>query len=184
MPLDVTGPARRSPALAIAAAIVAAVLVAWTLVHFGVGANGIAWSVVQIVLVFIAWFDLLTRRIPNVVVVPAAIAAIVLRIAFDRDGLLECVLAGAIAFAVFLVLALLVRGGLGMGDVKLAALIGVLLGRDAATALILGAFLGGVAGLVLIVRGASRRTSLAYGPYLAAGAVVVILMATPPALTH
>jgi leader peptidase (prepilin peptidase)/N-methyltransferase len=71
-----------------------------------------------------------------------------------------------------------------MGDVKLAALIGVLLGRDAATALILGAFLGGVAGLVMIVRGASRRTSLAYGPYLAAGAVVVILLATPPALTH
>ena len=174
--------ARRSPALAAGAVLVAVALVVGTLVHFGADANGVAWAVVQVGFVFIAWFDLLTRRIPNLVVLPAAVAAIVLRVAFDRGALLECLLAGAIAFAVFLVFALLVRGGLGMGDVKLAGLIGLLLGSDALYALMLGVIVGGLAAAALLAARRGRKSTYAYGPYLALGASLLVLLAAVPRL--
>src|SRR5581483_811936 len=103
-----------------AAGAAAALLVTPTLVRYGVTANGLAWSVVQVVLVAIAFVDLRERRIPNVVVLPLGLAAIVARLVFERGALVEILVAGAAAFAVFLLLALAVRGGLGMGDVKLA----------------------------------------------------------------
>lgn len=175
---------KRSPVLSGTAVLVAAALAVATVARIGVDAEGIAWAAAQVVLVFIAWFDALERRIPNVVVLSAAAASLALRIAFARHTLRESVLAAMVAFAVFFVLALITRGGLGMGDVKLAGLIGLLLGRDAVTALLLGGLIGGVAAVVLLARGASRTTSFAYGPYLAAGAAVVIVLQTPLPLTH
>jgi leader peptidase (prepilin peptidase)/N-methyltransferase len=175
---------RRSPGLLLAAVVVAGALAVATVVRLGAGAEGFAWAIAQVVLVFIAWFDALERRIPNLVVLCTAAAALALRIAFARHTLRESVLAAVLAFVVFFVLALIARGGLGMGDVKLAGLIGLLLGRDAVTALLLGGLIGGVAAIVLLARGASRSTSFAYGPYLAAGAAVVIVLQTPLPLTH
>jgi leader peptidase (prepilin peptidase)/N-methyltransferase len=88
-----------------------------------------------------------------------------------------------VAFAAFLVLALLVRGGLGMGDVKLAAAEGLLFGKVAVEALFLGIVLGGVAAaLLLVTRRAGRRATYAYGPYLVLGAVVAVLALHPPPL--
>jgi leader peptidase (prepilin peptidase)/N-methyltransferase len=70
-----------------------------------------------------------------------------------------------------------------MGDVKLAGLIGVLLGRDAGYAIFLGVVAGGVAAAVLLLthRG-TRKTSYAYGPYLAFGTAAAIVLLKPPAL--
>jgi leader peptidase (prepilin peptidase)/N-methyltransferase len=180
---EIAAAARRSPVTLAAAVVVAAALVAGTLVHDGVNANGIAWSVVQVVLVFVAWFDVLERRILNVVVLPAAVLVVALRIAFEREELVETILAGLIAFVVFLVLAVLVKSGLGMGDVKLAGLIGLLLGTGATYALILGVMVGGVAAVLLLAtRRATRTSTYAYGPYLALGAAVWIVAAHPPPL--
>jgi len=169
--------------LAALAAAVAAGLVAATLVRYGLGGNGIAWSVVQVALVALAWIDLRERRLPNAIVLPLGLGAIVLRLAFERGALVEVVVAGAVAFAAFLILALLVRGGLGMGDVKLAAAEGLLFGKVAVEALFLGVVLGGVAAaLLLATRRAGRRTTYAYGPYLVLGAVVAVLALHPPPL--
>ena len=165
------------------AALAAAGLVAATLIRYGVGPNGLAWSCVQVALVALAWVDLRERRLPNAIVVPLAAGAVLLRVAFERGALVEVVVAGTVAFAVFLLLAVVVRGGLGMGDVKLAAAEGFLLGRAAAEALVLGVVLGGVAAaLLLAARRADRKTTYAYGPYLVLGAAVAILALRPPAL--
>ena len=79
--------------------MVAVLLVIATFVRYGVTANGLAWAGVQAVLVFVAWFDLMERRILNVVIGPVAVVACVLRLLFERDVLLESLVAGVIAFA-------------------------------------------------------------------------------------
>src|SRR5262245_7988054 len=175
--------ARRSPTRVATAGVVALLLVIATLVRYGVTANGLAWAGVEALLVFTAWFDVMERRILNVVIGPIAVVALVLRLVFERDVLLECLTAGVIAFGVFLILAVVVRGGLGMGDVKLAGLIGLLLGKQAALALIIGTVAGGLAAAAMLLTSrAGRSTTYAYGPYLAFGAAITILLRQPPPL--
>jgi leader peptidase (prepilin peptidase) / N-methyltransferase len=153
------------------------------LVRFGVTAHGVLWAAAEILLVVLASIDLATRRVPNRVTVPAAVAVVVLRAAFVPSSLPEALGAGAAAFAFFLLVAVLTRGGMGMGDVKLAALIGLLLGRAALPALLLGIVAGGLASLVVIVaRRGGRGYTLAYAPYLCLGAAIAIVAFNPHAL--
>ena len=162
--------------------VVGAVLAAATFVLRGHDANAVLWAGVQLVLVAIAAIDLATRRIPNVLTLAAAVGAIALRLAFERDELVEIVVAGAVCFVVLLLLAVVARGGFGMGDVKLAGVLGLLLGKDVAGALLLGTICGAVAALIAARRARSLKATLAYGPYLCLGAAVVILVTSPPAL--
>jgi leader peptidase (prepilin peptidase)/N-methyltransferase len=154
-----------------------------TLIRFGFSAGAVLWTLVQIVLVGLAAYDLATRRLPNLVTVPVSLLAIGARGAFERSALVEVIVAGVVAFGVFLLLALLLRGGLGMGDVKLAGMLGFLLGRAVAPALLIGVFAGGIlAAALLIGSAANRRSTIAYGPYLALGGAVAILAFNPPPL--
>jgi leader peptidase (prepilin peptidase) / N-methyltransferase len=161
----------------------AAALAIVTFIHLGAGANAAAWACVQIVLVALTAIDVATRRLPNVITLPTAAAALVLRALFERSDLAEVAIAGAAAFAVFYALALALRGGIGMGDVKLAAMLGCLLGAKVVPALTAGIFFGGVWALGLImVRRATLRSSIAYGPFLALGGALAILFTNPPPL--
>jgi leader peptidase (prepilin peptidase)/N-methyltransferase len=162
--------------------MVGAALAAATFVLRGHDANAALWSVVQLWLVAVAAIDLATRRIPNVLTLVAAIGAVALRLAFERGELVEIIVGGAVCFVVLLVIAILARGGLGMGDVKLAGVLGLLLGKDVAGALLLGTLCGAVAALIAARRAGSLKATLAYGPYLCLGAAVVILVTSPPAL--
>jgi leader peptidase (prepilin peptidase) / N-methyltransferase len=170
--------ALRHPLVIACGVVVAAV----TFVLRGHDANAALWAVVQLGLVAIAAIDLATRRIPNVLTLSAAIGAIALRLAFERDELVEIVVAGAVCLVALLVLAVIARGGFGMGDVKLAGALGLLLGRQVVPALLIGTVCGAVAALAAARRARSRKATLAYGPYLCLGAAVVILLTTPPAL--
>jgi leader peptidase (prepilin peptidase)/N-methyltransferase len=162
---------------------VALALAIGTFVHLGHDANAALWACVQVVLVALAAIDVATRRLPNVLTVPTALAALLLRAAFERDHLAEVAIAGVVAFAGFFLLALLMRGGFGMGDVKLAAMLGFLLGWTVWQALALGIVAGGLASLVLLLaRRATLRGTIAYGPYLALGGAVAILAFNPPPL--
>lgn len=163
-------------------AAVAAALAAAALVIRGADADGLCWAAVQVVLVALAAEDLRSRRIPNVITAPAAVTAVALRVALERSELVEILVAGAGAFAFFLLLALLTRGGLGMGDVKLAGLLGLLLGTSVIPALFLGTLAGGVASVALLVRGRKRGSTLAYGPYLCFGGAFAVLLLHLPRL--
>lgn len=164
----------------IAAAAVA--LDGLTVILRGFDADAICWGVVQVLLLALAAEDIRSRRIPNVITGPAAAAAILLRFAFARSDLVEILVAGAASFAVFLALALVARGGLGMGDVKLAGLLGLLFGTAVVPALLLGTVAGAVASLAVLARTRARSTTIAYGPYLCFGGAVAILVLNLPRL--
>ena len=132
------------------------------------------------ILILLAVIDLEQRRLPDVIVLPALAVALVVR----PGGDLGTTVAGAgAALALFLLLYALGRrlygpGALGMGDVKLAALIGAVVGLERlALALPLGILLAGGAALVLLLSGrASRSDSLPYGHFMALAAVVVMVV--------
>jgi leader peptidase (prepilin peptidase)/N-methyltransferase len=163
---------------------VAIALVVATLARYRVNANGVSWAVVHVVLVVLAVYDLATRRLPNVITLPGALIAIAMRVAFERSALVEVVIAGVAAFLVFALLAIIRPGGLGMGDVKLAGMLGCFLGTAVVPGLLIGTLLGGVAAVALLAARsrATLNTHIAYGPYLAFGGAVAILGFHPPPL--
>ena len=103
--------------------------------------------------------DLEHRVIPNRVLIVAALVAVGLLVAGDRDALAEHAIAAAIAFAVLFLIAIVYPRGMGMGDVKLAGVMGLYLGKAVAPALLIGFAAGALFGLALIARGGRRRAS-------------------------
>ena len=165
------------------AAPAALTLVVVTTVRCGAGANAAAFAAVQVALVALAAVDLATRRLPNAITIPVSLAAIALRAVFERSTLGGAVLAGVGALLVFGVLSLALRGGFGMGDVKLAGMLGFVLGSVVVPALALGILAGGLASVALLATGrASWKSAIAYGPYLALGGAIAILALHPPPL--
>ena len=126
------------------------------------------------VLVAVTLTDLERRIIPNAMVAAGAIAALVIALATDPSGLPERLLAAALGGGFLLVVALAYPRGMGMGDVKLVAMMGLYLGRALAPALIVGFASGALVGLALIARhGAeARKRAVPFGPFLALGGVV------------
>lgn len=132
------------------------------------------------ILILLAIIDLEQRRLPDIIVVPAVALALILQ----PGGELVATAAGAVvAAAIFLLLYALGRrlygpGALGMGDVKLAALIGAVAGvEQMIPALLLGIALAGVAAAVLLLTGrASRNDSLPYGHFMALAAVAALVL--------
>jgi len=174
------GAARQAALAGIAAT--GLVFVVATLVRRGFSGEGFAWAVVQLLLAAVAAYDVATRRIRNFVTLPGAALAVLLRALFERSALVEVIVAGAVVFASFLALALLLPAGFGMGDAKLAGMLGFLLGSAVVPALLIGTLSGGVVGAMLLARSRSRGQTIAYGPYLALGAAVTILLFKPPDL--
>lgn len=140
-------------------------------------------------LLVVAVIDLHTRRIPNRLTYPLTPALLVLLTAAALlDGVpgaaVRAVVAGVAAFAVLLVLALINPRGMGMGDVKLAAFIGLGLGYLGWAHVWLGLFLGFLAGGVVaggaLVSGLrTRKDHIPFGPWLALGAIAALLVGQP-----
>ncbi|MBA3747465.1 MAG: prepilin peptidase [Solirubrobacterales bacterium] len=129
-------------------------------------------------LVPLALIDLDTRKLPNRLTAPAAVAALVLGTLLDPSGEIERLIACVAAGGFFLLAALAYPRGMGMGDVKLAGVMGLFLGREVAAALFVGLVAGVVLGMVIIARKGSeegRKTMVPFGPFLALGGVVAVL---------
>jgi leader peptidase (prepilin peptidase)/N-methyltransferase len=155
---------------------VGSALVVGCLFRFELWANGVFAAAFVAVLVVLSVVDLEQRRLPNRIVLPAAAIALATQLALQPDRWLEWVLCGVGAALFLLVPLLFYPSGMGMGDVKLALLLGVALGTSVALALLLASFGVAIAGLVVIARhgSAARKTALPFGPFLAAGAVVAL----------
>jgi prepilin signal peptidase PulO-like enzyme (type II secretory pathway) len=138
------------------------------------------------VLAIITAVDLEQMRVPNRVVLPAAAVALLWQLAFHRSDLGEVALAGAGAGLVFLVAFVATRGAVGMGDAKLALLIGIVLGSDVVTALFFATLAGAVGAVAILVRRGSeaRKAPMPYAPFLAAGAVIALLVGSSSPLLH
>jgi prepilin signal peptidase PulO-like enzyme (type II secretory pathway) len=130
------------------------------------------------VLVIIAATDLERRIIPNRVVLPAAAVVLIANVAVRPGRALEFVLAAVSAAAVFLTPSLISRTLMGMGDAKLALLLGAALGRGVVGALILACFSVVPVAVAMTARHgfAARKTPIPYGPFLAFGGVIVLIL--------
>lgn len=160
----------RYPAVEVSTAL----LVAGCVWKFGLSLDALVAAFFCAVLVAVSATDLEHRIIPNVLVVPAAGIVLVAQTALHPS--VEWVLA-ALGAAVFLFIAALAYPkGMGMGDVKLALLMGAMLGRTVPVAFMVGMFAALVPSLVLVVRhGAkARKMGIPFGPFLALGAVLAL----------
>jgi leader peptidase (prepilin peptidase)/N-methyltransferase len=131
------------------------------------------------VLVVLSVIDARTRRLPNVIVLPAFVIVLAGQIALSPDRALEWILASLTAFGFLLVAHLAYPAGLGMGDVKLALLLGAALGWAVLGALMIGLLAAAIVGLVIMVRDGwgARKTALPLGPFLALGGVLAAAVA-------
>jgi leader peptidase (prepilin peptidase)/N-methyltransferase len=130
----------------------------------------------------IALIDLETRLIPNKLTLPGALLAVGLGLAFDPSGEPSRLIAGAAAGGFLLIAVLAYPGGMGMGDVKLAAVMGLFLGSAVAPALLVALLSGSAVGAVIIARkgaSAGRKTAVPFGPFLALGAIVAVFAGAP-----
>jgi leader peptidase (prepilin peptidase)/N-methyltransferase len=121
--------------------------------------------------------DLERRIIPNRILLASAIAGIGIAAVADPSSLPERGIAAVAAGGLLLVTALAYPSGMGMGDVKLAALMGIYLGDAVAPALLIGFLSGAVVGLVMVARegAAARKKGVPFGPFLALGGLIGLL---------
>ena len=141
------------------------------------GADEDAWLGIALVLTLVpvTFIDLDHRIIPNRIVGPSAVVALVILALTDVDALPDHLIAAVAAGGFFLLAALAYPRGMGMGDVKLAALLGLYLGSSVAPALLAAMLSGTLVGGAIIARkgvAEGRKTAVPFGPFLALGALV------------
>lgn len=133
-------------------------------------------------LIPITAIDLDVKRIPNAITAPAALLALPIAALTEPSFIPEQLIAGAAATFFFLLPALISRKGMGMGDVKLAGVMGLYLGAAVAPAILIALVSGTLIGVVVILKkgvSSGRKTAVPFGPFLALGAVVSIFAGTP-----
>jgi leader peptidase (prepilin peptidase)/N-methyltransferase len=168
--------ARISPRYPLVEALTAALCVGVVIAHPS-GAPLVLGVLLVLLLVPAAVIDLEHRIVPNRLTAAGALLALALGTILDPAGEPERLIAGAGAGGLLLVAALAYPGGMGMGDVKLAGMMGLFLGRGVAAALAIAFLSGTLAGVAIIarkgVRG-GRKTAVPFGPFLALGGVVAV----------
>lgn len=175
----------RRPAVVTAWCVLAAALAVWAR---GAQPDVLAAVVLAVAGVLLAVEDFARHRLPNAVMQPTAVALVLLlAVAALLDGawsgLLRGILAAVVCGGLYLLLALARPTGLGLGDVKLGALLGLWLGWLGWQAVVVGVLagfvVGGVVGLALIaVRRADRRSAIAFGPWMLLGAAIATAVPT------
>jgi leader peptidase (prepilin peptidase)/N-methyltransferase len=149
-------------------------LVTACFVAFGFSAYAFVASFFCVVLVVLSAIDLTHRIVPNRIVLPAAGIVLVAQTALEPSP--EWALGALGAAGFLLVAALAYPAGMGMGDVKLALLLGAMLGRLVGVGLMVGMVAALVPSVVLLARhgAAARKMGIAFAPFLALGALVAL----------
>ncbi len=130
-------------------------------------------------LVPVTLIDLDVRLIPDRLTLPFAILAVVLGLALDSGFVLEQLIAGAAGYLFFLLAVLAYPKGMGGGDVKLAGVMGLYLGRAVAPGIFIALITGVVVGAAIMTRkgvAEGRKTAVPFGPFLAFGALVALFV--------
>jgi leader peptidase (prepilin peptidase)/N-methyltransferase len=155
--------------------LVTALLVAGCVWKFGLSADAAVAAFFCAALVAVSATDLEHRIVPNRIVVPAAAVVLLAQTALHPS--IEWVLAGFGASGFLFALALAYPKGMGMGDVKLALLLGAMLGRTVPVAIMLGTVAALVPSVVLVARHGTRarKMGIPFAPFLALGGVVALL---------
>ncbi len=154
--------------------LLTAFLIAACFLAFGWSGKSFVAAFFCAVLVAISATDLSHRIVPNVIVLPAAALVLVAQTALEPSAEWAVAAFGAAFF--LLVAALVYPQGMGMGDVKLALLMGAMLGRTVPVALMLGMVAALVPSVVLFARhgSAARKMAIPFAPFLAFGSIVAL----------
>jgi leader peptidase (prepilin peptidase) / N-methyltransferase len=160
------------------AGAVAGVAVAATFAKLGLTGEAVVPAFMISALVVLAVIDLEDRVVPNVVVLPAFAAVLLANVALFPDKGLEWILASIGTGFLLLIPALIRRGTIGMGDVKLGLLLGAGLGMDVVQALLIGLLASWpVAGWMILREGRdATRMALPLAPFLTLGAIAAVLL--------
>jgi leader peptidase (prepilin peptidase) / N-methyltransferase len=164
----------RIPFVYPAVELVTALLIAGCVFAFGLTLQAAIAAFFCAVLVAVSAIDLEHRIIPNRIVLPATVVVLVANTARDLSP--EWTIAAFGASGFLLAAALAYPAGMGMGDVKLALLMGAALGKTVPVALMGGMLAAMIPGLFLFARHGSkaRKMGIPFGPFLAIGSVVAL----------
>jgi len=159
-----------------------AVLMALTVLV--VGANEDVWLGLAFVLVLVpvTVIDLDFRIIPNKLMIAGTVAALAILALTRPDDIPEHLIAACAAGGFLLVAAIAYPSGMGMGDVKLAFVMGLFLGRDVGVAMLVALVAGSLVGVAIMARKGTqegRKTAIPFGPFLALGGIVGLLAGEP-----
>ena len=167
----------RSHWLGVAVELFSALLFAYLWERFGPSWRLLVLASYCSFLLLIAVIDLRHRLVLNVLIYPAAVVALLLRFVPPGEDALTTLLGGAVGLTFFSLVALLRRGGMGAGDVKLAALIGLMVGfPQVVWALTLGILAGGAVALFLFLTHLKDLKSyMPYAPFLCLGAAITLV---------
>ena len=157
---------------------VGAFLAIASIVRFGFSGHALVGVIFAPTLAVLTVIDLDRRLIPDAIVLPALGAVLVLQIAFHPNHTLEWVLASLGGALFFFIPMLIYPAGMGMGDVKLAALLGAALGRSVTAAIAFALLAGGAVALLVLAREGigARKKAIPFGPFLAAGGLLVFFL--------
>jgi leader peptidase (prepilin peptidase)/N-methyltransferase len=128
-------------------------------------------------LIAVADIDLEHRIVPNRILAPMAVWAMAAAAVVETHKLPELMIAGAAAFGFLLLAALAHPAGMGMGDVKLAGVMGLYLGASVAPGLLIAFLTGSVVGVAIMVRqgAGARKKGVPFAPFLAAGGLIALV---------
>ena len=164
----------RIPPVYPAVELLTGVLLAGCVLAFGLSAEAAVAAFFCAVLVAVSAIDLEHRIIPNRIVLPATVLVLLANTARDLSP--EWIVAGLAASGFLFAAALAYPAGMGMGDVKLALLMGVALGKTVSVALMAGMLAAMIPGIFLFARHGkkARKIGIPFGPFLALGSVVAL----------
>lgn len=170
--------ARISPRYPLTELCVGLLFVSTVLVYRDDAAEAVIGLVFVTVLAIVTLTDLEQRIIPNKVLIVGAILCVAIAAPTDPGGLPERAIAAAAAGGILFAVVFAYPAGMGLGDVKLAATMGLFLGRAVAPAVLIALLAGSLVGLALMARhGAkARKMAIPFGPFLALGGVVALLV--------
>ena len=153
-------------------------LIVW---RFGLSAEAVVYAAFFSTLLVVTVIDLDFQIIPDRISLPGIPIAFACALWLGRITWWESMLGAALPAALFLAIVILSRGGMGLGDVKLIAMIGALVGwKLALLTILVGAVAGSIVGIGLMVfQGKGRKTAVPFGPFLSLGAVISVVCGTP-----
>ncbi len=143
----------------------------------GLDKDAVIPLVMVLLMVPVTLIDLDHRIIPNKLMIVGAVLAPALVLWLEPDAIVEHLIAGAAAGGFFLVAVLAYPRGMGVGDIKLAGVLGLFLGRAVGPAVFIALVSGTLVGALIMARkgvAEGRKTAVPFGPFLALGGVVAL----------
>ena len=157
--------------------------------HYGLSVELAVTAFYGCLFIMLMVIDLEHRLILNKIVYPAAVVALIISVLLPQPGIISfpgpefingavnSIIGGAIGLVLLLIPAVISRGGMGWGDIKMAALIGLVTGFPLVfVALFLGVVIGGlVAGILLLLKIKKRKEAIPFGPFLSVATIATLL---------